>query len=68
MWWENLRADRDAHKIFFDFIERERNNVLKEYEMGFFSGEVDVLIKDTGESFRLAETAFCPMSSGAFEG
>lgn len=67
-WWAYLKANRDEHKIFFEFIERERNNVLKEYEMGFFSGEIDVLVKATGEVYRLAETAFCPMSSGTYEG
>ena len=33
-----------------------------------FSGEVNVLISATGESFTLTETAFCPMSYGAFKG
>ncbi|MCB0639765.1 MAG: hypothetical protein KDC54_24240 [Lewinella sp.] len=67
-WWGTLKANREDHKIFFEFVERERNTILKEYELGFFSGEIDVLVRSTGESFRLAETAFCPMSSGAFEG
>lgn len=67
-WWGNLKQNKVEHAIFFEFVERERNNVLKEYDLGFFSGEVDVLVQATGEQFTLAETAFCPMSSGAFEG
>lgn len=67
-WWEKLTNDKSQHPIFFEFIERERNNILKEYELGMFSGEIDVLISTTGETFTLAETAFCPMSYGTFEG
>ncbi len=67
-WWSSLRQNKAEHSIFFEFVERERNNVLKEYEIGFFSGEVDILVQTTGEQFTLAETAFCPMPSGVFEG
>jgi hypothetical protein len=67
-WWQKLQNDKSQHPIFFEFIELERNNILKEYELGMFSGEVNVLISTTGESFTLTETAFCPMSYGAFEG
>ncbi|MBD3671242.1 MAG: hypothetical protein HUJ29_10745 [Gammaproteobacteria bacterium] len=67
-WWNNIKEHKIDHAIFFEFVERERNNVLKEYEIGFFSGEVDVLVQGAGEQFTLAETAFCPMSYGAYEG
>ena len=67
-WWQKLRTDKSQHPIFFEFIVLERNNILKEYEIGMFSGEVNVLISATGESFTLTETAFCPMSYGAFKG
>ena len=33
-----------------------------------FSGEVNVIVRTTGEAFALTETMFCPMSYGAFEG
>lgn len=32
--WKNLQADRRAAAIFWDFIERERNNLLKTYSFG----------------------------------
>ena len=67
-WWSNLNQNKDQHPIFFEFIDLERNNILKEYELGMFSGEIDVLINTTGESFTLAEAVFCPMSYGAFDG
>lgn len=32
--WDQLRGDRGSHRIFWDFIEKERNNLLKTYEFG----------------------------------
>ncbi len=36
-------ADKESNAIFWDFIDEEPNNILKEYEIGFLSGPVDVL-------------------------
>jgi hypothetical protein len=33
-WWTSVKADRNENWIFFDFIEKERNNVLKEFSFG----------------------------------
>lgn len=33
-WWSRIKADRNENWIFFDFIERERNNILKEFSFG----------------------------------
>lgn len=68
VWWKELNNNKNKHPIFFEFIVIERNNILKEYEIGMFSGEIDVLVSSTGESFSLSETAFCPMSYGKFAG
>lgn len=32
--WENLRKSKPEPRIFWDFIEEERNNILKTYEFG----------------------------------
>ena len=32
--WNDWHEDKDDNWIFFDFIERERNNVLKEFSFG----------------------------------
>jgi hypothetical protein len=32
--WIAWKADKTAHAIFWDFIERERNSLLKTYEFG----------------------------------
>lgn len=58
------------HHIFFEFIEDERNSVLKEYEFGFLSGAdaVDGLLLPDGLRGRLADSFFCPMTGGRFSG
>jgi len=33
-FWNDIRDDRSTHWIFFDLIERERNNILKEFSFG----------------------------------
>ena len=33
-FWHRWKTDRRAHWIFADFIERERNNILKEFAFG----------------------------------
>jgi hypothetical protein len=67
-WIADLNTNKHKHAIFFDFIMLERNNILKEYELGIFSGDTNALISPSDESFNLTENIFCPMFSGAFEG
>lgn len=31
--WENLKNDKSKHRIFFNFIQEERNFILKEYRI-----------------------------------
>lgn len=33
-FWEDIKSNRSTHWIFFDFIELERNNILKEFSFG----------------------------------
>src|SRR5690349_3443692 len=37
------KADKQANAIFWGFIEQERNQILKEYEVGFLAGPIDVV-------------------------
>jgi len=60
------KADKADNAIFWEFIEEERNRVLKQYEAGFFSGPVDVLAGD--EMHTLGENLFCPIIDGRFAG
>jgi hypothetical protein len=34
LWWKDINAAKAANSIFFNFVEAERNNVLKEYQFG----------------------------------
>lgn len=36
--WKSWKADKDRNWVFFEFIEKERNNILKEFELGFILG------------------------------
>lgn len=64
--YASWKTDRAGNAIFWDFIEEERNQVLKQYEIGFFAGPVDVLA--TGEVHILDENLFCPLTEGSFAG
>jgi hypothetical protein len=68
LWWRNINSEKGKHPIFFQFIEQERNNILKEYEIGMLSGEMEILVGEHGEPFTLSETEYCPMAYGLFEG
>lgn len=60
-FYRSWRATDGSHKIFVEFIDQERNNVLKEYAFGYHSLEkVDIAILSTlqspsGEFVRSAE-------------
>jgi hypothetical protein len=62
--------------IFRDFIEQERNSILKEYEFGMSEGPVPVSARlqnpDTGELFLqhalIEENIYRPMRNGPYEG
>ncbi|MDI1228582.1 MAG: hypothetical protein PSY14_12950 [bacterium] len=61
--WKN---DRRGNAIFWEFIEQERNQVLKQYEMGFFTGPISLLAAN--ELFAADNFLFCPVTDGAFAG
>ena len=60
------KADKQANAIFWDFIEQERNQVLKEYELGFLAEPIDVVAG--AELHTLDEHLFCPIADGVFAG
>lgn len=65
--YSSWKADPESNRIFFDFIENERNSVLKEYKFGFNSGPLDILAPD-GSLFTLDNNIFCPLIDGHFSG
>jgi hypothetical protein len=68
--YKSWKTDPEENHVFFEFIEDERNSVLKEYEFGFMSGAgtVDGLVLPDGLLVTLADNFFCPMTGGRFSG
>lgn len=64
--YSSWKSDRAGNAIFWDFIEQERNQVLKQYEVVFFAGPVNVVA--SGEIHTLGEHLFCPITDGKFAG
>jgi hypothetical protein len=62
------KRNKEANAIFWEFIEDERNNILKEYEIGFLAGPIDVVVQPNAESFSLDENLFCPIAEGRYAG
>ena len=65
----------DEHTIFRDFIEKERNSILKEYESEMTEGPVDVMAVlqsfdgyDTIRQALIEENIYRPLGDGPFAG
>ena len=65
----------DENSIFRDFIERERNSILKEYESEITDGPVPIMAHlqrhdgfDVIRQFLIEENIYRPMGAGIFEG
>lgn len=59
--WERWKADRAKSSIFWDFIERERNNLLKTYSSGahlaLYDAGYEVEFEDGEDAFQLFREA-----------
>lgn len=70
------KAGEKDNEIFVNFIEEERNNILKEYELGVSEGPVPIVAimqnSLTGEFFEqralIDENIYRPMMGGHYEG
>jgi hypothetical protein len=60
------QLDRSSNTIFWDFIEEERNQVLKQYSIGFSPGPVSVLVGT--EAVTIGDHLFCPITDGTYAG
>jgi hypothetical protein len=65
----------DENVIFRDFIERERNSILKKYESEITEGPVPIIAHlqrhdgfDVIRQFLIEENIYRPMKAGTFEG
>lgn len=75
--YREWKSNDPAHEIFREFIEKERNSVVKEYAIGISEGPVPVVISfedpTTGElsGYELepiGENIYRPMTDGTYEG
>lgn len=66
--FSDWKKDRDSNAIFWEFIENERNSVLKQYEFGFLFGPIGVITPAEQEIVELDEGLFCPILEGRYEG
>jgi len=66
--YEKWKGDRETNAIFWEFIDDERNRMLKEYEIGFLSGPINVLVQPSGEIATLDHNLFCPIADGRYSG
>lgn len=64
--YASWKAEKSSNAIFWDFIEEERNQVLKQYEVGFFAGPIDIVAD--GQLHTLDDHLFCPLTYGPFAG
>jgi hypothetical protein len=64
--YDSWKTDRSSNLIFWEFIELERNQILKQYDIGFFAGPVDVVVGR--EYHTLDDNLFCPITEGVFAG
>lgn len=67
--WKRWGDDRDAHALFWEFIEAERNLVLKKYEIRLSLNGATVYVEsDTGdaEAEDLSSEYYVPVKEGHF--
>ena len=66
--YESWSNNREKNQIYFEFIESERNSVLKEYEFGFLSGPINVLAFPETQVFHLSANLYVPLMDGPYSG
>lgn len=79
--YDRWKADRAGNAVFWEFIEKERNNILKEYRFHVHdAGEVDVVVTHDvvdayaghtlmmKEAFTLEDNLFRPVTDGFGQG
>ena len=66
--YSQWKRDREANAIFWEFIENERNHILKEYEIGFLYGPIHMAVQPMVQTFSLDECLFCPIAAGRYAG
>lgn len=76
LWWNALKCNesQEENKIFFDFINSERNNTIKEFKIHYDKQpQTIVVVEETEEKiaiedFVLDDLLYIPMVDGPYEG
>jgi len=66
--FQDWKKDREINSIFWNFVESERNSVLKQYEFGFLFGPIGVVMPADQEIEEIDEGIFCPILDGKYAG
>ena len=67
--WSRWKCDRENNVIFWEFFEKERNNILKKYEFSVLeSAEVSLVVPGQNLPFTLGENLFRPLMEGFGKG
>lgn len=75
-WWKSLNANKLAedNRIFFEFIEVERNDTIKEFEIKYDKQPQSIAViqqcnsQTTKSIFELDGLLYIPMRDGSFAG
>ena len=67
-WWRELNSDTTKNTIFQNFIDQQRNNILKEYHFAHDDHEQKLMVLPSMELFSLGELLFCPIEEGKYAG
>jgi hypothetical protein len=65
--FNDWKKNKEENAIFWEFIENERNSVLKQYEFGFLFGPIGVITPAEQEIVELDEGLFCPILEGRYK-
>jgi len=67
-WWSELNSDKTKNAIFHNFIDQQRNSILKEYHFTHDDHAQAIIVLPSMESFSLGELLFCPIIDGKYAG
>lgn len=65
--FDDLKNDRANARVFWEFIEAERNLILKEYDLRFDFAPI-VTTADADHAWRIGSNIYCPMADGVYAG
>ena len=61
------KRDRIRARVFWEFIEAERNSILKEYNLRFDFAPI-VTTAEADHAWRIGSNLYCPVAEGAYAG